>query len=238
MSIILEALKKAERDRSSPGETKTSPPVSSLVIQEPRRVSSLPIAAVLVGLLIAGAVIFLIPVGKKWITSRIQKEKNVPVSPVQDPVNLHTRALGLFQKGDLEGSLATWKELTQRSPDDFEAFNNLGFVLKQMGRKNEAEAAYESALKIKPDYPFAHNNLGALLMEQQQTEKAEEHLRTALSLDPRYADAHFHLAILLEKRSQKEEAAQHYEHFLNLSPGIFIELKDKISTRIETLKEH
>ena len=44
-----------------------------------------------------------------------------------------------------------------------EAFNNLGIVLKKLGRVDEALSSYRDAVRLRPDYVEARNNLGNAL---------------------------------------------------------------------------
>ena len=64
---------------------------------------------------------------------------------------------------------------------------NLGDVLDNVGRRDEAAAHYRHALKIDPNNPdnvVAHNNLGIALAENGQLNEAIAHFRRALQIDP------------------------------------------------------
>ena len=47
-------------------------------------------------------------------------------------------------------------------PDYTDAHNNMGNVLKDQGKLDEAIEAYKMALAIEPDYAEAYNNMGSL----------------------------------------------------------------------------
>jgi len=47
-----------------------------------------------------------------------------------------------------------------RSTEFAEAHCNLGIILHDLGRLDEAEASYHMAKEINPDYALAHSNLG------------------------------------------------------------------------------
>jgi tetratricopeptide (TPR) repeat protein len=55
-----------------------------------------------------------------------------------------------------------YKKITEKRPDDFVAFRNIGLI--EAGRNNldEAEKYYRRVLSIRPDEPVAANNLAAL----------------------------------------------------------------------------
>ena len=48
--------------------------------------------------------------------------------------------------------------------DYAEAYNNIGIVLKELDKPDEAIAAYNKALSIKPEYAEAHQNLSFVLL--------------------------------------------------------------------------
>ena len=49
--------------------------------------------------------------------------------------------------------------------DFAEAYCNLGIMLKELKRLEEAEATLRQAITLKSDFAEAHNNLGKLLMK-------------------------------------------------------------------------
>ena len=57
-------------------------------------------------------------------------------------------------------------------PDYAEAHYNLGAVLKERGKLEEAIAAYREAIRIKPDFAVAYSNLGVALKEQGKLDEA------------------------------------------------------------------
>jgi tetratricopeptide (TPR) repeat protein len=69
-------------------------------------------------------------------------------------------------------------------PDDAMAHTNLGNILLQMGRREEALGHYRAALRSDPQNMHAHLNL-AQLIERQQPERAADHYRRFLALAPR-----------------------------------------------------
>ena len=90
---------------------------------------------------------------------------------------------------------ATWSRRFRSStaptrPDqpDWRILSAQGAVLDQLGRHDEAQRYYASALKIKPDDPGVLSNLGLSYALAKDLKKAEETLRRAASLggnDPR-----------------------------------------------------
>jgi tetratricopeptide (TPR) repeat protein len=103
-----------------------------------------------------------------------------------------------------------------------EAYNNLGTVLPQTGKIQEAIAYYEQALRIKPDFAEAHNNLGAALARTGKIEEAIGHYEQALRIKPDYAEAHNNLGTALMQAGRMPEAIEHFEQALRIKPD-FVE---------------
>jgi tetratricopeptide (TPR) repeat protein len=105
------------------------------------------------------------------------------------------------QSGMYADAEALYRATIARNGNSWMAHSNLGIVLADKGRTNEALAHFQMALKLNPNYPDAHYNLGHLLEEMGQTGDALAHYQKALELNPRYTDAHNNLGVLLRARS-------------------------------------
>ena len=53
-------------------------------------------------------------------------------------------------------------------PDFAESHINLGNVLQELGRLDEAEVSYIQAIAFKPDFAEAHYNLGIIMIEERK----------------------------------------------------------------------
>ena len=236
MSIILDALKKAEKNRQNP-EKRTQVVFNPAPIP-PRQKKRLPLIPLT--LLVFALLLYIrFPMIKSLITRTAEKTKvmarhTFPQIP-HDPEALKNEALKLFDDGQFEESKKKWEDLEKISPEDPEAANNLGVVLKKLGESDQAKNAYEKALKLNPAYPQALNNMGVLIMGN-DPKGAILDFNKALLTDPRYAEPYFHLALLLEKEGQAADAASQYRRFLDLSPDVDRKLKGQIEMRILKLK--
>ena len=83
---------------------------------------------------------------------------------------------------------AAYERALARRPDAA-AHNNLGIVLKETGRIEDALAHYRAALDLDPGFAAAENNLGVAMQDLGRPEKAIRHYRRALDMDPGFADA-------------------------------------------------
>jgi tetratricopeptide (TPR) repeat protein len=72
----------------------------------------------------------------------------------------------LGQKGEPEAAAKEFRFVLSRRPDDLEMYCNLGIVLQQQGKIDEAIDQYRQALQIDPDYGKARQLLQAALEKQ------------------------------------------------------------------------
>ena len=117
----------------------------------------------------------------------------------------------------------TWFERASEwdgDPGQWEdAWNNLGLLLHRMGRYDEAQTAYTSALDQDSQCCEAAYNLGSLHEDRGAVEEAIVDYRRALGLSPDYADAHFNLAGALARNGRDGEAIKHWQRYLELDSG-------------------
>jgi tetratricopeptide (TPR) repeat protein len=111
-----------------------------------------------------------------------------------------------------------WRDTLTKNPRCWMAQDNLGVVLTQLGRTQEAKEHYEQALRIKPDFADAYNNLGTALYQTGQFEEAIKQYQQALQLKPDYADAYNNLGTALRQTGKFEEAIEQYQQALRLTP--------------------
>ena len=61
----------------------------------------------------------------------------------------YNRALSLERSGRYEEAVAAYRESIRLDPTDIDAHVNLGFVLRELGRDAEANAAFQAALALR-----------------------------------------------------------------------------------------
>lgn len=103
-------------------------------------------------------------------------------------------------------------------PNDIEAFNNLGNLLQELGRLNEAETNYRQLLAIKPDDAPTSLVLGNILEELGRFKEAEACCLNAIKIDPNYVPAYLSLGYIMQEQGRLNEAETNYRQVIALSP--------------------
>ncbi len=123
---------------------------------------------------------------------------------------------GVDSRALLQGALMRLR--LKKYPADFTAHFNLGAVLHQTGKTEEAVAHFRRALQVNPQSYLAHTTLGAALQELGQSEQAISHYRLALRIKPDYVNARYNLGNLLLVGGKTEEAISHFREVLRAQP--------------------
>ncbi len=116
---------------------------------------------------------------------------------------------------DLEG---LWRDTLAKSPRAWIAHHNLGVLLRNTGRLEEAERHLRRTLEIRPTLAKGHSNLAAVLKQQGRLEEAVAAYERALEVEPGYAVAHYNLGILFKDQGRLAEAEKQYRAALRSQP--------------------
>jgi Tfp pilus assembly protein PilF len=114
------------------------------------------------------------------------------------------------------------------TPDNRMIENNLGTILGESGRYDEAAAHFAKALRIKPDFlevisdADIRGNLGMLLARQGKAAEAVEQLNETLRLNPNSAEAHNNLGVVLLRSGKAEESIPHFSAAIRLKPELAV----------------
>jgi serine/threonine protein kinase/Flp pilus assembly protein TadD len=95
---------------------------------------------------------------------------------------------------------------------------NLGAVLAECGRWDEAIAEYRQVINLKADYPMAHYNLGCALRACGRLDDALVAYRQAVHLKSDFAEAHAALGDTLADLKQLDQAEMAYRLAADLKP--------------------
>jgi protein O-GlcNAc transferase len=129
-----------------------------------------------------------------------------------------TIAIQHHQAGRLVAAEQIYRRILAAEPNLFLAYNNLGLVLKEQGKTEEAVACYRHALGLKPDFVEALNNLGLVLREQGRLDEAVACCRRAAELKPQAAEPYNNLGNALKDQGKLDEAISFYRRSLEARP--------------------
>ncbi len=113
-----------------------------------------------------------------------------------------------------------WKDNVLKNPNTWVGHDNLGDVLRQAGRLDEAMAQYEQAILLKPDFAEAHNNLGGVLLRMGKPHEAIVQDEQAIRIQPDLDGAHVNLGNALFQLGEMHEAISQYEEALRIRPDL------------------
>jgi Tfp pilus assembly protein PilF len=102
--------------------------------------------------------------------------------------------------------------------NNYIAHNNLGAVLADEGKSNEAVKHYRVALSIEPNYSTANTNLGVWLTKHNRLDEAIYYFQKALKSDPNSSSTHNGLGVALAKKGNYSQALKEFYIALKLNP--------------------
>ncbi len=128
--------------------------------------------------------------------------------------------MGSIQRArkDLPGAIEWYRRALVAHPDYLESMSNLGAVLVEDDRAEEAVPVLEKALRLMPNYPEALCNMGLARLRLEQVEAAVTLLQRSLQLKPGYAEASIGLARALHELDRLAEAEALLRQVLNKAP--------------------
>ncbi len=121
---------------------------------------------------------------------------------------------GLYQRGANYAQQAI-----NLSPNNADAWDNLGLALFRLTQYSDAETAFNKATSLEPQNALYWNNLAGSLREQNQLADAAKMLiEQALRLDPNLPAAYLNLGIVYLKADRPDLAAQALQNAIRLLP--------------------
>jgi tetratricopeptide (TPR) repeat protein len=125
-------------------------------------------------------------------------------------------ALALVELGELQNAADHFRASLAIEPKA-EIYSDLGFVMAQLGKPDEALADYQKALELDPNCASAHFNLAVSLLRAGDLPQAESHYRRALPGRPT-AETHNGLGYVLALQGHGDEAIAEYRAAIDIDP--------------------
>ncbi|HOK65528.1 MAG TPA: tetratricopeptide repeat protein [Anaerohalosphaeraceae bacterium] len=112
------------------------------------------------------------------------------------------------QEKRYEDAVYAYRQVLSRDPQNTAALQNLGNVLLDAGRIDEAVQAYQQAIQISPASGLYYN-LAVAFLRQKLYDKALSNYQQAVRLEPNYAAAHHGLAVCYYYLNDKPACRKH-----------------------------
>ncbi len=112
------------------------------------------------------------------------------------------------------------QEAVKVDPKNVNAWIQLGNMLMDSSRFNEAVDAYQKALELDPKNVDVRVDMGTCYRNSGKADMALKEYRKAVELNPNHAFAHLNLAVVLGSDfKDKAQAIKEYEKYLQLVPN-------------------
>jgi tetratricopeptide (TPR) repeat protein len=121
-----------------------------------------------------------------------------------------------LEASDRRGAEAAYRHALEHDPSLTAAYLNLGALLCEDGRADEALGLYEQAIRTLAHEPLIHFNHAIALEDQGRLREALTAYERALALDTALADAHYNAGMLLETLGDAKAAIRHFSAYRRL----------------------
>lgn len=121
-----------------------------------------------------------------------------------------------LEASDPAAARAAYERAVDQDPKHVAAWVNLGRLLHELGRMDEAESVYHRGLNACGADALLWFNLGVLLEDLRRPAAALEAYQSAIGEDPMLADCHYNLARLYEMAGKPQHAIRHLGEYRRL----------------------
>jgi tetratricopeptide (TPR) repeat protein len=145
----------------------------------------------------------------------LQRAPARAVSPPADAAAWFRRAEAL-ETNDRRAAEAAYRRVLAIDPMHADAYLNLGALLCESHRSDEAVALYDEALRRKPHEALLHFNRAIALEDRGDAAAALASYHASLRLAPDLADAHYNAARLHQQLGDAKQAVRHFNAYRRL----------------------
>ena len=139
----------------------------------------------------------------------------------------HNNLANAFVKsGNPDKGIAQYRIALTLNPKFQQAIYNMGKVLAEQQKTEEAKIYFQKALKIDPMFAEAAHNLGSIFMMEKNYEQAEKYFYMAIHLNPNSESTYFNLGIIKANKGKLNDAIDFFQKAVSLKPD-FQEAKNK-----------
>jgi predicted Zn-dependent protease len=135
------------------------------------------------------------------------------------------------QLGHPARAIELQQALTRQAPGQAHAWFNLGFMLEEAGRLEEAEVAFREATRLSPKLDRAWYGLGLTLIRLRRFDEAVDALRRNTELQPMSPYGWYQLARVHVDRHEPQEAEKIILHLRRFEPKVAAQLERETGLR-------
>ncbi len=119
-----------------------------------------------------------------------------------------------------DNRIASLQESVKKNPKNLDAWINLGNILMDTSRFQEAIGAYEKSLELDERNVDVRVDMGTCYRNIGKPDRAVEEYRKAIAINPKHLNAHRNLGVVLAfDLKKKGEAIKEFEEYIRLSPN-------------------
>ena len=145
--------------------------------------------------------------------------------------------LCLDRQGKIEGQEELYRKALEIEPNCRYGLCNLGAVLSETCKFEEAIVVLERLLVLRPNEAMALNNLGTIYLTLGKYDKTVEKLQKALEIDVSHLHAYINLGLANSCLGKDDEAKESYKRAIDLL-GSNSDKKERIVRSLKLTKEN
>lgn len=126
--------------------------------------------------------------------------------------------LNYLRTRQIEEAVGAAEDYRDRNPESTTSYNLLGRAYVLAGRRDDALAAFQKALRLRPDDPGANNSLAEFKLGQRDFEGARAHYRRVLDKNPGHMQTLMKLAASFALEGREDEMFASLERTLEAHP--------------------
>ncbi len=127
-------------------------------------------------------------------------------------------ACAWFQTSYWRNNSSLFQHALKVTKGNYVIYNNLGALLSEQGKPEEAIVLYHQAIEAVPDYPNALNNLGIAYYRLGRDEEAIQTLKQAVQTKSDFAEAYYNLGVAYNKTGRYQESAEAFRSVIKIKP--------------------
>lgn len=159
----------------------------------------------------------------------------IPIPQDATPELLVNLGVEVAKKGNYRLAYFYYLRAIELNPNLKEAYNNLGKLLTDMGRPDEALKHLNKALELDPNYTSALINKGIALVKIGMLREALKHLDKAIGLEPGNVKAWYNKALTHYILGELDKAYEGVLKALNINPNyeLAVKLKEEVEKALK-----